>query len=85
MNPGSSQYNVVCGRTVEDQELGVQVYSFRVDWQNSFPNCGSRFSAEAYQGNASLCDVFFLEPHFPVHIQEKHIYGTPVVHENLLG
>lgn len=73
------------GQTIEDQELGVHVHSFHIDWQNNFSDCGSWFATKAYQGNASSCDVFFFEPHFPVCILKKHICETPVVHENPLG
>ena len=38
VNPWLSQYDVVCGWTIKDQELGVHIHSFRIDWKNGFPN-----------------------------------------------
>ena len=48
VNPGSSQYYIVRKRAIEDQELGVQIDSFRIDWLDGFFDRRSRFVVEAY-------------------------------------
>ena len=73
MNPRATHDYVVGRRTVQDEEMCVQVDAFRVDWKGDLSQSVLVFSTKSYKDCGATHDVTLVNMHLFQRAEEEYI------------